>query len=59
MNSLSFRVGMIFLSIGLFVFIGYLEIFGVKWICFCENLPAYCYPDQQSIVYASKNIVRV
>jgi hypothetical protein len=59
MKSLSFKVGMILLSIGLFVFIGYLETFGVNSMCPCENLPAYCYPDQQSIVDASKNIVRV
>jgi hypothetical protein len=58
-NSIPFKVGMILLSIGLFVFIGYLETFGVNWICLCENLPAYCYPDQQSIVDASMNIVRV
>ena len=59
MRSSSFKVGIILLSMGLFVFTGYLETFGVKWIYLCESLPAYCYPDQQSIVYASKNIVRV
>ena len=57
MKSLSFKVGIILLSIELFVFIGYLEPFGGKRIYFCGNPPIYCYFDQQSIVYASKNIV--
>jgi hypothetical protein len=59
-KSLSFKVGIVLLSIWLFVFlIGHLEIFGLTWINFCENLPAYCYPDQQSIVDVAKSIVRV
>ena len=57
-KSLSFRVGIILLSIWLFVFIGYLETFGAKPIYFCGNPPIYCYFDQQSMVYAPKNMVR-
>ena len=41
MKSLSFKVGIILLSIWLFVFIGYLETFGVKRIYFCGNPPPY------------------
>ena len=59
MKSLSFKVGIILLSIWSFVFIGFLETFGAKRIYFCGNPPIYCYFDQQSIVYASKNIVRL
>ena len=58
MKSLSFKVGIILLSIWLFVFIGYLETFGAKRIYFCGNPPIYCDFDQQSMVYAPKNMVR-
>jgi hypothetical protein len=57
-KSLSSRVEIILLSIWLFVFIGYLETFGVKRISFCGNPPPYSYFGKQTIVYASKNIVR-
>jgi len=54
-NSLSFKVGIMLLSIWLFVFmIGHLEMVGVNGINFFENIPAYSYPDD-----ASKNIVTV
>lgn len=60
MKSLSFKVGVVLLSIWLLVFIiGHSESFGVNWIKFFENPPAHCYPEQESVVYASKNIVRV
>lgn len=58
-KSLSFKVKVIFFSIWLFVFSGYSKPFGAKRIYFCENPSTYCYFDQQSIVYTSKNIVRV
>ena len=58
MKSFSFKIGIILLSIWLFVFIGYLETSGGKRIYYCGNPPIYCYFDQPSIVYASKNIVR-
>lgn len=59
-KSLSFKVGIVLLSIWLFGFmIGHLEIFGVNCINFFEALAADCYPDQQTVVDASKNIVRV
>ena len=57
-KSLLFKLGITPLSIWLFVFVGYLETFGVTWTYFCENLSTYSYPDQLSIVYTSKNIVR-
>lgn len=59
MKSLALKVGIILLMMLLFVFIGYLEIFGVRWIHFCENLPPFCYPGQHSIVDTSKNIVEI
>ena len=59
MKSFSFKIGIILLTIWLFVFIGYLETSGGKRIYYCGNPPIYWYFDQPSIVYASKNIVRV
>ena len=54
-NSFSCKVGIVLLSIWLFVFmIGHLEMVGVNWINFFENLPAYSYPND-----ASQNIVTV
>lgn len=56
-KSLSFRVGMIFLSVWFFVLIGYSEAFGTKLFYSCEN-PLTCrYFCQPSIVDASKNFV--
>jgi len=57
-KSLSFKLGIILLSILLFVFVGYLETFGANWIYFCVNPPRHSYFGKQSIVDASKNIVR-
>lgn len=59
MKSLSFEFGIILLSIWLFVSIGYLETFGAKWKYLCKNVPTYCSPGQERIVYVPKNIVRV
>jgi len=59
MKSLSFKVGIILLTIWLFVFIGCLKTFGAKWTYFCKNVPTYCYLGQGRIVCISKNIVRV
>jgi len=58
MKSLSLKIGIIILSVWLFVFLGFLGAAGVKWINLCERPLASYYPDQQPIVYASKNIVR-
>ena len=59
-KSLSVKVGVVHLSIWLFVFIiGQLETFGVNVTYFCENPRTRCYSDQKSIVDALKKIVRV
>jgi hypothetical protein len=58
MKSLSFKIEIIFFSIWLFVFNGYLETFGAEWIYSCENPSPHCYFDQQNMAYALKNIVR-
>jgi len=59
MKSLSLKVGIVFLGIWLFVFvIGHLETYGVDLPPFCENPYVFCYRNQDTIPYASKNIVR-
>jgi len=58
MKSLSFKIGMILLSIGLFVVMKCLEQRETKWINHYEHIPAYCNADQQGIVYASKYTAR-
>jgi hypothetical protein len=56
---LSFKVGIILLSIVLSVFAGYLEIFGLKFINISRNLSFYYRLSQQNITDASRNTVRV
>jgi hypothetical protein len=58
-KSLSFKVGIILVSISLFVHGGYLDTFGEEWLYFCENPSAHCYFDEKDIVHTSKNIVGV
>jgi hypothetical protein len=57
-KSLSCKVGMILLSIGLFVVIRCLERSETKWINCYGHLPAYCNTNQQSTVSGPKNILR-
>jgi hypothetical protein len=45
-------------SICFCVFIGYLPTLGANRIYLFENPPIYCHFDKQTILYASKNIVR-
>ena len=55
---LSSKVGIVLLSIGLFVVIRCLDQCETKWINRYERVPAYGNADQQSTVNASKNILR-
>lgn len=58
MELLSCKVGMILLSIGLFVLIRCLEERETKWVDSYERLPVYCNANQQSTVNVPQNILR-
>jgi hypothetical protein len=59
MKLLSFEVGIILVSISLFVHVGDSETFGEAWLYFCENPSAHGYFSQRDIVDTSKNIIGV